>query len=65
MKRAAAQAGWSAGRSEAKNARNGFHRGVVRGLIGMALAGLTGGRLSLGANDSIRRSKQIRRFSPR
>jgi electron-transferring-flavoprotein dehydrogenase len=33
---------------EAKNARNGFHRGMVRGMVGMALAGLTGGRLSFG-----------------
>ena len=32
---------------EAKNARNGFHRGFVSGLMGMALAGMTGGRLSL------------------
>ena len=32
---------------EAMNARNGFHRGFVTGLMGMALAGLTGGRLSL------------------
>ncbi|MGA8743120.1 MAG: hypothetical protein WB561_18175 [Terracidiphilus sp.] len=32
---------------EAMNARNGFHRGFVSGLMGMALAGLTGGRLSL------------------
>ena len=32
---------------QAENARNGFHRGLVRGLIGMALAGLTRGRLSL------------------
>jgi electron-transferring-flavoprotein dehydrogenase len=32
---------------EAMNARNGFHRGFVAGLMGMALAGLTGGRLSL------------------
>lgn len=31
----------------AKNARNGFHRGFVSGMFGMALAGLTGGRLSL------------------
>ena len=30
---------------EAKNARNGFHHGMVRGLFGMALAGLTRGRL--------------------
>ena len=35
------------GAREAENARNGFHRGFVRGLVGMALAGLTGGRLSL------------------
>ena len=32
---------------DAKNARNGFHRGFVSGMFGMALAGLTGGRLSL------------------
>ncbi len=31
----------------AENARNGFHRGVVTGLLGMALAGLTKGRLFL------------------
>ena len=31
----------------AMNARNGFHRGFVAGLMGMALAGLTGGRASL------------------
>ena len=35
------------GTREAENARNGFHGGVVKGLIGMALAGLTGGRLWL------------------
>jgi electron-transferring-flavoprotein dehydrogenase len=35
---------------EAQNARNGFHSGVVKGMIGMALAGLTGGRLSVGAS---------------
>ncbi len=32
---------------EAMNARNGFHRGFASGLASMALAGLTGGRLSL------------------
>ena len=32
---------------EAKDARNGFHSGMVSGMVGMALAGLTGGRLSL------------------
>jgi electron-transferring-flavoprotein dehydrogenase len=30
----------------AANARNGFQQGVVRGIIGMALAGLTGGRFA-------------------
>jgi electron-transferring-flavoprotein dehydrogenase len=38
------------GAREAENARNGFHGGVVKGMIGMALAGLTGGRLSLQAH---------------
>jgi electron-transferring-flavoprotein dehydrogenase len=33
----------------AEHARDGFHAGFVRGLIGMALAGLTGGKLSLKA----------------
>jgi electron-transferring-flavoprotein dehydrogenase len=37
------------GAHEAQNARNGFHSGIVRGMTGMALAGLTGGRLSLHA----------------
>jgi electron-transferring-flavoprotein dehydrogenase len=38
------------GAKEAGNARNGFHGGMVKGMIGMALAGITGGRLSLGAH---------------
>jgi len=33
----------------AMNARNGFHLGFIPGLIGMALAGMTGGTVSLGA----------------
>jgi electron-transferring-flavoprotein dehydrogenase len=37
------------GAREAENARNGFHSGIIRGMIGMALAGLTGGKLSLHA----------------
>jgi electron-transferring-flavoprotein dehydrogenase len=42
------RASWvECGAREAENARNGFHGGVVKGLIGMALAGLTGGRLWL------------------
>lgn len=35
------------GAREAENARIGFHQGTIRGLIGLALAGLTGGRVSL------------------
>lgn len=35
------------GALQAEHARDGFHRGFLRGLFGMALAGLTGGRLSL------------------
>jgi electron-transferring-flavoprotein dehydrogenase len=31
----------------AEKARDGFHRGVITGLIGMGLTGLTGGRLNL------------------
>jgi electron-transferring-flavoprotein dehydrogenase len=38
------------GAREAENARNGFQDGIVKGMIGMALAGLTGGRLSLRAH---------------
>jgi electron-transferring-flavoprotein dehydrogenase len=42
------RASWveTAGRA-AEDARNGFHGGIVRGLAGMALAGLTGGKLFL------------------
>ncbi len=49
------------GAREAENARNGFHGGFVRGLVGMGLAGLTGGRLSLAAHIPPA-PKQIRRF---
>jgi hypothetical protein len=38
------------GAREAENARNGFQDGIVKGMIGMALAGLTGGKLSLSAH---------------
>lgn len=50
------------GAREARNARNGFHRGFVRGLFGMALAGLTRGRLSMPARIPPA-PKQIRRFA--
>jgi electron-transferring-flavoprotein dehydrogenase len=49
------------GAQEAENARNGFHGGFVRGLMGMALSGLTGGRLALPAHIPPA-PKQIRRF---
>jgi electron-transferring-flavoprotein dehydrogenase len=48
---------------EARNARNGFHHGLVRGLIGMALAGLTHGKLSLGGKIPSAQ-EQIHRFEP-
>jgi len=35
------------GARQAEYARNGFHRGFIRGLAGMALAGLTEGRFAL------------------
>ena len=49
---------------EAENARNGFHHGLVRGMIGMALAGLTHGKLSLGGKIPSAQ-QQIDPFSPR
>ncbi len=43
------RASWvDAGAHAAARARNGFHEGIVSGLMGMMLAGLTRGRLSLG-----------------
>ncbi|MGA7831111.1 MAG: hypothetical protein WCA21_09130 [Terracidiphilus sp.] len=38
------------GAKEAENARNGFQNGLVKGMIGMALAGLSHGRFSLAAH---------------
>jgi len=49
---------------EAKNARNGFHGGLVHGMIGMALAGLTHGKLSLGGTIPTAQ-QQIHPFSSR
>ncbi len=51
------------GANEAENARNGFQGGIVKGMIGMALAGLTGGRLSLKAHIPPAH-KQIHPFAP-
>jgi electron-transferring-flavoprotein dehydrogenase len=37
----------------AEKARDGFHRGVITGLVGMALAGLTGGKRSLAGEPKL------------
>jgi electron-transferring-flavoprotein dehydrogenase len=50
------------GAQEAENARNGFQDGLVKGMIGMALAGLTHGRLSLSAHIPPAH-KQIRHYA--
>jgi len=50
------------GAHEAENARNGFQDGIVKGMIGMALAGLTSGKLSLSAHIPPA-YKQIRPFA--
>ncbi len=52
------------GARQAQNARNGFHRGFLRGLTGMALAGLTSGRLSLRDPHSTRPASDSRRPPP-
>ena len=54
----------------AERARDGFQRGVVTGLIGMGLTGLTGGRLSCAAGrcrrtGGCRRSRSITRAGSR
>jgi electron-transferring-flavoprotein dehydrogenase len=57
------RASWvESGARQAENARNGFHGGLVKGLIGVALAGLTGGRLSLKSHP-LSSSKQIHPFA--
>ncbi len=38
----------------AENARNGFHRGFITGLVGMALAGMTKGRVNVHAKAAHR-----------
>jgi electron-transferring-flavoprotein dehydrogenase len=47
----------------AEDARNGFHGGIVRGMIGMAFAGLTGGKLFL-KPKLLPSHKQINRAQP-
>jgi electron-transferring-flavoprotein dehydrogenase len=57
------RASWvESGAREAQNARNGFQDGIVKGMIGMALAGLTGGKLSIHAHIPPAH-KQIRPFA--
>ncbi len=44
------RASWvESGAQGAANARVGFHSGIIKGMIGMALAGMTSGKLSFGA----------------
>jgi electron-transferring-flavoprotein dehydrogenase len=50
------------GAREAENARNGFHGGIVKGMAGMALAGLTKGKFSLGGQPPPAH-KQIHSFA--
>jgi electron-transferring-flavoprotein dehydrogenase len=56
------QASWvEKGAAEAIDARTGFHKGFISGLIGMALSGLTGGKLALkghipSASEQIKRA---------
>ncbi len=50
------------GSRAAENARDGFHSGVVKGVLGMAISGYTHGKLSLKA-DTPSASQQIRPFA--
>jgi electron-transferring-flavoprotein dehydrogenase len=52
------------GAREAENARNGFNNGIVRGMLGMALAGLTGGKISLGGKPHPPKRKESKKVSP-
>lgn len=59
------RASWvESGARNARNARDGFHGGVVRGMIGMVLTGLTGGRFSVEPQIPPAH-KQIRRMHSR
>jgi electron-transferring-flavoprotein dehydrogenase len=46
----------------ASNARNGFQKGVVTGMIGMAVAGLTGGRVTPAARPAHSRTPSLEEF---
>ena len=57
------RASWvESGARAAENARNGFHKGIVRGLLGMAISGYTGGRLSA-KSEPVPAGRQIRPFA--
>jgi electron-transferring-flavoprotein dehydrogenase len=57
------RASWvEGGAHQAEHARDGFHAGVVRGMLGMALAGLTAGRFSF-KSDARPVHRQIRPFA--
>jgi electron-transferring-flavoprotein dehydrogenase len=49
------------GAREAENARNGFHDGIIKGLLGMAISGFTHGKFSLKA-EARATGRQIRPF---
>jgi electron-transferring-flavoprotein dehydrogenase len=46
----------------AEKSRDGFHRGVVTGMIGMALSAFSNGRLSLGSSQAKTRLKSLAKF---
>jgi electron-transferring-flavoprotein dehydrogenase len=51
------------GARQARDARNGFQNGIVKGMIGMAMAGLTGGKLAFSGHIPPA-YRQIRGFAP-
>jgi electron-transferring-flavoprotein dehydrogenase len=61
------RASWVEEEGIAEKARDGFHRGVVTGLLGMALAGITGGKRSMSrrAEAHARRGGVLPREDPR
>jgi electron-transferring-flavoprotein dehydrogenase len=57
------RASWvESGARAAENARNGFHKGVVKGILGMAISGYTCGRLFV-KSKLVSAGRQIRPFA--
>jgi len=57
------RASWvESGSRAAENARNGFHNGVVKGILGMAISGYTRGRVFVKSNP-VSTGRQIRPFA--